>query len=122
MEILVAFGIMSIALGALMSVFNQGLSASQMSQFYAEASVIAQSKLAEVGRSITLEESEDDGNIGRYHWQVVISPYEWPDEDESTANLAGNNLKPLHILVRVDWKLGIRQKLLVVESVQIKDS
>lgn len=78
LEVLIAFTILAVALTALVQAFSQGLRASTVAEDRATAVLLARSKLAEVGRSIPLEEGKRGGDYENgLGWQVTIgSPQE----------------------------------------------
>ena len=73
LEILVAFVILALALGVLMRIFSGALSNTGLSERYATATLIAESKLAAVGVETPLEEGEVAGESkSGYHWQTRV--------------------------------------------------
>jgi general secretion pathway protein I len=75
LEVLIAFVIGILALSAMIAVAGSALQASRTSARYQDATVRAQSRLAEatVGDVLTPGEREgDDG--GGYHWRVRVTP------------------------------------------------
>ena len=73
LEILVAFTILAIVLTALIQAFSQGLRTSVVAEEHATAVLLARSKLAEVGSSIPLEESEQSGDFeDGLGWRLTI--------------------------------------------------
>ena len=75
-EVLVAFTILALALGALLPAFSSGLAAQSRAEVHASTVLQAQSKLAEVGSVIELAPGTtagifEDGTT----WQVEIVPY-----------------------------------------------
>ena len=77
LEVLVAFVILALALGVIMRVFSQGMSRVGESDAYARAVTLAQSKLAQLGADIALEEGELSGEgADALRWRVRLSAYE----------------------------------------------
>ena len=77
LEILIAFSILAVALVALLQAFSQGLSGLRAAEERATAAMFARSKLAEVGKSIPLEESEETGEfVDGFEWRLVITSRE----------------------------------------------
>lgn len=75
-EVLIAFAILAVTLTALMQAFSQGLRGLEVAQDYATATMLARSKMAEVGPLITIEEGELAGEFENgWQWRVVIVPY-----------------------------------------------
>jgi general secretion pathway protein I len=75
LEVMVAFVIAILALSALMAAAGAALQASRTSARYQDATVRAQSRLAEatVGEALTPGEREGDDGDG-YHWRVRVTP------------------------------------------------
>ena len=90
-----------------------------LSEHYAQAAVIAESKLAEVGTVLPLEEGETGGEEQIYRWQVDIAPHQWPAEDLDPA-FPVDSFAPFHIRVNVSWLQGAKPQFITIESLQIK--
>lgn len=74
---LVAFVILALALGVIMRVFSQGMSRVSESDAYARAVTLAQSKLAQLGADIPLEEGELSGEgDDALRWRVRLAAHE----------------------------------------------
>ncbi|HMB77554.1 MAG TPA: prepilin-type N-terminal cleavage/methylation domain-containing protein [Kiloniellaceae bacterium] len=99
-EVLIAFVIMTVMLGALFKAFSGGLRGLDASEGYAIAAMEAQSKLAEVGRSFPLEPGATSGEFeSGAHWSLDISPFDLP-------NLSSNDEPPLlayKVELQVTW-------------------
>jgi len=121
MEILVAFSILSISLGALLSVFGQGLRIAATSKHYSEAAIIAESRFAEVGSVQPLESMHDQGSSGNYQWEVIIAPYTWPETDVDPAlENNANALEVFSVEVKVAWTQGVRNPFISIQSLKLK--
>jgi general secretion pathway protein I len=102
LEVLVAFTILAMLLGALFQVFSSGLRAARSGDQYTRATVIAQSRLAELGVAQPLREGVSSGNDdGPYHWRVTVSPY----LDDQMLVVDGVP-QPLTVHVEVFWEEG----------------
>jgi len=119
MEILVAFSILSISIGTLLTVFGQGLRTAAASRHYSEAAVIAESRLAEVGSLRPLESSQEQGESGHYQWEITIEPYTWPEEDLNPLD-ASTALTAFSIDVKVSWVQGAKAQFISIESIKLK--
>jgi general secretion pathway protein I len=77
-EIVIAFAIAALSMVALMRIFNNGLTVTERAGDLTHATLIAQSKLAQVGTEFPLEDGGQNGEVleGRYRWQITITPYE----------------------------------------------
>ncbi len=100
LEVLVAFTILAMLLGALFQVFSAGLYAARTGERYTRATVIAQSRLAALGVEQPLREGVFSGTTGDdYGWRVTVSPY----TDEQLPETDGA-LLPLTVKVDVFWE------------------
>ncbi len=123
-EVLVAFIIAALALGALTQGAAGGLQSARISGHYQEALSRAQSRLATLGATSTPgEQRGDDG--GGYSWQVNITPL-------ATAGAAREGIDPerpgrailLSMTVRVSWRMdgGERSVVLATQRVGMAPS
>ncbi len=80
LEIVVAFTIAAVSVTALMKVFSNALNVTERAGGITQATLIAQSKLAQVGSAFPLEDGGQSGEeqSGAYRWQLTISPFEPP--------------------------------------------
>ncbi len=102
LEVLVAFTILTMLLGALFQVFSTGLHAARSGDRYTRATVIAQSRLAALGVEDALLEGITSGTTDdEYHWRVTVSAY---DDDQLPET--GFALQPLVVDVEVFWEEG----------------
>lgn len=104
---LVAFVILALTLGVIMRIFSQGMSRVSESDSYARAVILAESKLAQLGADIPLEEGEVGGeNEDALRWRVRLVAYE-PDKAKDAT--AGGAVQPvmtvrlLQVEVEVSW-------------------
>lgn len=75
LEVMVAFVIGILALSAMIAAAGAALQASRTSARYQDATVRAQSRLAEATAGTTLTPGERDGDDGGgYHWHVRVTP------------------------------------------------
>jgi general secretion pathway protein I len=100
LEVLVAFTILIMVFGALFEIFGRGVRAATVSERYSLATLIAQSRLAELAAEDSLSEGIDDGDAGRgYRWQSTIVPYVEPEG----ASFDGMKVKLWTVTVDVTW-------------------
>ncbi len=98
LEILVAFTILAVVLTALIQAFSQGIRASTMAEERALAVLVARSKLAGVGSSIPLQESEQSGGLENgLGWRLIISS---PQDGEFGLG-EGTNLRAYEITLLI---------------------
>ena len=102
LEVLVAFTILAMLLGALFQVFSGGLRAAHSGDRYTRATVIAQSRLAALGIEQPVQEGVSSGTAeGAYHWRVTVSPYL-----DDQLSLTDRVPQPLSVNVEVFWEEG----------------
>ncbi len=102
LEVLVAFTILAMLLGALFQVFSAGLRAARAGDQYTRATVIAQSRLATLGVEQPLREGISTGSSdGPYHWRITVSPYL-----DDQMLVVDRVLQPLTVHVEVFWEEG----------------
>jgi general secretion pathway protein I len=86
LEVLVAFAIMALALGALMQVFSTGLRTVTLGDEYTRAVLLAESKLAAMGVEEPLQEGEQSGTFDEhYRWRTVTRAYTEPEAPGDAA-------------------------------------
>lgn len=104
LEILIAFSILALSLGILLSIFSGGLRQAMVSEEYQYATTVAQSKLALVGTEIELQEGNVQGEIeDKYFWSVNATLYNSEDEgfDEDKMSVL-----PYVVTATVEWQAG----------------
>ena len=118
LEVLIAFVIAALALGALSQGAAGGLQSARVSGHYQEALSRARSRLATLGTPVPGEQSGDDG--GGYAWQVRVAPL-------ATAARAREGIDPMRpgravllgVVVRISWRMdgGEREVALATQRV-----
>jgi general secretion pathway protein I len=112
LEVLVAFTILAMLLGALFQVFSAGLHAARSGDRYTRATVIAQSQLAAMGVEHALLEGITSGTTDDdYHWRVTVRAYRDDQLPET-----GLTLQPLAVDVEVFWEEGGAPRTLTLTS------
>ena len=96
LEVLVAFVVFAVTLGALLQVFSGGLRDAQLADEYARAVMIAQSRLAEFTAAERLEERSLSGREEGFDWTLVAEPY-----DERMENAEQDRNKDYNLRVRL---------------------
>lgn len=112
LEILVAFAIMATVVTVLLQVFAGGLRNLRVGEDYVVAATLAESRLAELGRSVPVVEGEEAGAWDRYSWQVRIAPWdglELPDTSDVVL---------YEVAVIVRWSEGTRERALRLSSLR----
>ncbi len=111
-EILVAFTVATLLLGALYQVFSTGLRSSASAEHYADAVLLAESGLdALVGTAVAVGETTDRFGIFERRTNIRARP----DLGPSDAQLA---VAPYEIEVRVAWREGVRERAVLLSTVR----
>ena len=98
-EILVAFVIVALALGALLQVFATGLRSSSAAENYTIAALLAESKLAAIGIEEPLEEGDRSGEFDNgFRWATSVRPY-----DDGGPTLELGAIQGFEVSVTVQW-------------------
>ena len=115
LEVMVAFTILAMLLGALFQVFSGGMHAARSGDRHTRATVIAQSHIAALGIEYPLVEGVTSGTVDDdYHWRVSIAPY---TDDQLPA--AGALLQPLLVNVEVFWEEGGTPRSVSLTSIRL---
>ena len=76
LEILVAFGVLSLCLGVLLRIFAGGGQIARTADEYYRAILTAESMLNGLGTEIPLKPGITEGELeGDYHWSFNVTPY-----------------------------------------------
>ncbi len=101
LEVMIAFAILAVALAALMQSFSQGLRSLDLAENYATATMLARSKMAEIGPIIPIDEGEHTGNFQNgWRWRVLLFPY--AVDDDSTGDLRVLRLYEVQVAIERD--------------------
>lgn len=115
LEVLVAFTILAMVLGALFHLFSTGMLAAQKSDRYSRATVIAQSKLDELGVEYALSEGVTSGTTDDdFHWRITVNAY--TDDQLPATDLP---LRPLSVNVDVFWEEGGNSRTFTLMSMML---
>lgn len=109
-EILVAFAILVLTFAAVMQAMSGGLRILSVSGAHAEATRLAESRLAEAGQKAPLSPGVAEGTEGRYRWRTEVTPY------DGTNSAAKATAPPLYLVtVTVRWNANRRVTLSTAE-------
>jgi general secretion pathway protein I len=85
LEILVAFSIMAISMGMLLSIFSSGLRNAAVSEEYTSAVQIAEAMIARPGIETPLRPGQSSGvENDKYRWELTVAPFILTDETIDT--------------------------------------
>lgn len=101
LEILVAFSILSIALGVLLNIFSSGARSAALADEYTSAVQIAESLMARTGVESPLQPGQAAGlENDKYHWELTIAPFELSIENIDTGAIPASLFM---VTVNVSW-------------------
>lgn len=118
-EILVAFMILALSLTVIFRIFSGGLRNVALSEDYARAVLVAESKLSAIGVSEPLEAGVTSGEWNaRFRWERVVEDYlPWEQDKELAAPLLA-----YRVTVNVDWEHAGRTRQITLSSVRLKQA
>ena len=113
-EVLVAFSIAAVSLGILFQIYAKGSTSAVVGGEYAQAIAIAESKLAEIGLSESLDAGDRNGSeINKFNWQISIQDYE---EEQPTDFVSRLSLKQVN--VTVSWHSRGKQRSITLNTIK----
>lgn len=96
---LVAFTVLALTLGVLFQLFSTAVRGVIQSEHYSRALIIAESRLALLGREEPLEQGEKEGvEADIYRWRTEVTPYVEEDTDTEPQRI-----KPYRVSIQVGW-------------------
>lgn len=115
-EVLVAFVILSLAMGVIMQIFFGGMRNARLAEGYSRAVFLAESRLAAVGLEQPLVAGEVVGQLPPdLRWRVTISPY----DDGGVADQLLMSQRLYQVRVRVSWGDEGRQRQVELGSLRL---
>ena len=115
-EVLVAFVILSLAMGVIMQIFSGGIRNARLAEGYSRALFLAESRLAAVGREQPLLTGEMNGQTSLdLHWRVMVSPF----DDAGASEQFAMPVRLYQIKVVVNWNEEGRQRLIELDSLKL---
>lgn len=105
-EVLVAFTVLALSLGALTQLYSGGFKNLALADQSYSAVRLAKNLLAEVGITKPLSVGETTGTTnGGLHWKIFISPF-----FNGASNKNASRVSTFDVLVTVSWGPGSRKK------------
>ena len=99
LETLVALSVLAISLGVTYQVFSSALQGSTLADDYAQASMYADSHLAEIGKKVHVLPATSEGAYNeRYSWKLEVQPL-----DGSNSRAVVETVKRYQIVLNVYW-------------------
>ena len=115
-EVLVAFVILSLAMGVIMQIFSGGMRNARLAEGYSRAVFLAESRLAAVGLEQPLVAGEVVGQLPPdLRWRVTIIPY----DDGGVADQLLMSQRLYQVRVRVSWGDEGRQRQVELGSLRL---
>ena len=116
-EVLVAFMILAMSLSVIYRIFSGGLRNVALSEDYARAVLLAESRLSAIGVNEPLERGVTSGEWGdRFRWERVVDYYQpWEQRKELSTDLL-----TYRVTVQVDWEHAGRTRQVSLSSVRLK--
>jgi general secretion pathway protein I len=97
LEVLVAFTILALVMGALLRVFSGGMRTAEVARDHAVGTLLAESKLAAIGIEEPLVEGERTGVFDNgYRWHYSIDRYQEQEDAEE-------KIVPYRLILTVEW-------------------
>lgn len=116
-EVLVAFMILALALTVLLRIFSSGLRNVSVASDYAQATLIAESRLATAGIDNTLAVGETGGmEQERFRWTRVVSDYEPAGDYRPVVR----GVHAYHVEVTVSWPHGDRTRRVELSTIKLR--
>jgi general secretion pathway protein I len=101
LEILIAFSILALSLGILLKIFSAGVNTAVVAEDYTAAVQIAEGLMAKTGVETPLQAGQETGvENEKYHWQIVVSPFEFNPENTDATAIRANLFK---VKITVSW-------------------
>jgi general secretion pathway protein I len=101
LEILIAFSILALSLGILLKIFSAGVNTAVVAEDYTAAVQIAENLIAKTGVETPLQTGQEAGvENEKYHWLVVVSPFEFNPENTDVSTIKAVLFK---VKVAVSW-------------------
>lgn len=112
-----ALVVMALVVGVLLQLFGTSMRSAALARDYSFAVQVAESRLAEVGSAIKVEEGQADGTVDHYRWEVRMVKL----KPESLAEKLDKLPVPLHLYqveAKVTWQDGGKPRTLSLTSLR----
>ena len=113
LEVLVAFSIATLSLGVIFQIYAKGTRSAILGEEYAQAILIAESKLASSGTAENLSSANKNGRENKYDWEILIEDF----VDEELTSLA-SSLTLKQVSVSVSWSSGGKLRSISLQSLK----
>ncbi|MCB1858876.1 MAG: general secretion pathway protein GspI [Gammaproteobacteria bacterium] len=116
-EVLVAFVLLSMTLAVLLQIFSGGLQNAGTGERYAQAMVLADSKLEMLGGEQPITPGSVSGEEDGLSWQLDIVPFSDPSREASSRLV-----ELFEVTLTVRWQLGSRERALTLNTLKLAAS
>lgn len=113
-EMLIAITIAALLLTAVMRFFSIGLASTMRADSYAQATLLAQSKLEAMGGLILTTLQEASGSDGAFQWQTRIHRYGGAQPGQRSISLV-----PYEVAVSVAWREAGHERSLSLRTIRL---
>lgn len=114
LEVLVAFTVLALSLGAIFPLFASVSNSARLSESYGQALMIAESRMAVLSAETPLEYLDQLGQDGRFIWHEKVSDYDTGDSSPAVAYML-----PRQLDVHVSWVDGSHERAVTLSSVRL---
>jgi general secretion pathway protein I len=114
LEVLVAFTVLALSLGAIFPLFASVSNSARLSESYGRALMIAESRMAVLSAETPLEYLDQLGQDGRFIWHEKVSDYDTGDSSPAVAYML-----PRQLDVHVSWVDGSHERAVTLSSVRL---
>lgn len=115
LEILAAFVIFALSYVTLLQIFSGGVRNAVLSQEYTEATLLAQSMIAELGIEEPLEPGSNSGEFDdKYRWELDVTPF----ENEGSLPDINYRVTMMYVALTVSWGEGERVNETTLETLR----
>jgi general secretion pathway protein I len=114
LEVLVAFTVLGLSLGAIFPLFAGVSNSARLSESYGQALMIAESRMAVLSAETPLEYLDQLGQDGRFIWHEKVSDYDTGELSPTVAYML-----PRQLDVHVSWVDGSHERVVTLSSVRL---
>jgi general secretion pathway protein I len=114
LEVLVAFTVLALSLGAIFPLFASVSNSARVSESYGQALMIAESRMAVLSAETPLEYLDQLGQDGRFIWHEKVSDYDTGELSPAVAYML-----PRQLDVHVSWVDGSHERAVTLSSVRL---
>jgi general secretion pathway protein I len=114
LEVLVAFTVLALSLGAIFPLFAGVSNSARLSESYGQALMIAESRMAVLSAETPLEYLDQLGQDGRFIWHEKVSDYDTGELSPAVAYML-----PRQLDVHVSWVDGSQERAVTLSSVRL---